>query len=56
MEVCFILIELEIIENHSSLLKLIEEATQRNSSHMVLVGDFNYPGIDWNNLTATSSN
>ena len=40
-------------DNHSSLLKLIEEATQRNSSHMVLVGDFNYPGIDWNNLTAT---
>ena len=40
-------------DNHSSLLKLIEEANQRNSSHMVLVGDFNYPGIDWNNLTAT---
>ena len=39
-------------DNHSSLL-LIEEATQRNSSHMVLVGDFNYPGIDWDNLTAT---
>ena len=40
-------------DNHSSLLKLIEEANQKNSSHMVLVGDFNYPGIDWNNLTAT---
>ena len=27
--------------------KFIAEATQRNNTHLIICGDFNYPCIDW---------
>ena len=39
--------------NNVQLLKLIEEASRKNPTHLMIVGDFNYPGIDWNRSTTT---
>ena len=35
------------IETTTQICEIITEAAQRNSSHLVICGDFNYPGIDW---------
>ena len=34
-------------ENHDKLRDLIHEAVSRKSSHLLLMGDFNYNDIDW---------
>ena len=36
--------------NNEKLYKFIEESSNRN---LVIMGDFNYPNIDWNNLHTT---
>ena len=33
--------------NNASLRKLLEEAADKGSTHMIILGDFNYPEIDW---------
>ena len=33
--------------NNDKLLNLIEQVTEGNSSHILLLGDFNYRNIDW---------
>ncbi len=35
-------------ENNSNLRALISEATNKGFSHILIMGDFNYPTIDWN--------
>ena len=35
------------IESTTKIYKVIAEATQRNNSHLIICGDFNYPCIDW---------
>ena len=35
------------IETTTKVSETITEAVQRNSSHLVICGDFNYPDIDW---------
>ena len=35
------------IESTTKICKVIAEATQRNNSHLIICGDFNYPCIDW---------
>ena len=39
----------ETIENTTKVCQLIVEAEQRNNSHLLICGDFNYPSIDWEN-------
>ena len=34
-------------EGNSRLRELISEATSKGHTHLLLMGDFNYPGIDW---------
>ena len=34
-------------ENHDKLRDLIHEAVSRKTSHLLLMGDFNYNDIDW---------
>ena len=40
-------------ENNRQLRSLIREACQNKSSHLLMVGDFNYPDIDWSSWTTT---
>ncbi len=35
-------------ENNDNLRSLISEATTKGYSHLLIMGDFNYPTIDWN--------
>ena len=37
--------------NNEQLRNLIKNANQDNPTHLMIVGDFNYPGIDWNSST-----
>ena len=37
----------ETIKTTSNICDVISEAVQRNSSHLLICGDFNYPKIDW---------
>ena len=43
-------------ENNNNLRSLIREAASKTYSHILLMGDFNYPNIDWNNWTTKSEN
>ena len=36
-----------IIESTARLCNVIVEAVDRNSTHLIICGDFNYPSIDW---------
>ena len=38
-----------IIETTTRVCEIIVEAMQRNNSHLLICGDFNYPLIDWEN-------
>jgi len=38
-------------ENNRRLHLLIKEATQVKNTHVLITGDFNYPGIDWETWT-----
>ena len=45
--------------NSINLREIMEEAAQVNKSHILILGDFNYPTIDWrqeNMLQARNSN
>ena len=44
------------IENNNNLRVLIREAVSKTYSHILLMGDFNYPDINWNNWTTKSEN
>ena len=33
--------------NHAHLREIIKEATDQNSSHLLIMGDFNYSDINW---------
>jgi exonuclease III len=37
-------------ENTDNLCKLLIEAQEKKPSHVLIVGDFNYPEIDWENV------
>ena len=43
-------------EENKKLRELINEAANLNHSSYILMGDFNYPSIDWNLLTAKNIN
>ena len=43
-------------DNNSNLRKLIREATAMSYSHILLMGDFNYPDINWKNWTSKTDN
>ena len=34
-------------ESTKNVCDIISEAVHRNNSHLLICGDFNYPGIDW---------
>jgi len=36
--------------NNVKLLKLLEEATQQPQRHIMILGDFNYPSIDYSKI------
>ena len=46
----------EAEENTNNLTSLIREAASKTYLHILLMGDFNYPNIDWNNWTTKSEN
>lgn len=37
-------------DNTDNLCKVLKEAHEKNSSHLIIVGDFNYPEIDCENV------
>ncbi|XP_076036825.1 uncharacterized protein LOC143022485 [Oratosquilla oratoria] len=39
------------VENNNNLLDLLQETSEVNVRHKVVVGDFNVPNIDWDDLT-----
>ena len=43
-------------ENNNNLRSLIREAASKTYLHILLMGDFNYPNIDWNNWTTKLEN
>lgn len=43
-------------DNNGDLLKLITEATNKQFSHVLLMGDINYPDIDWEAWNTNSDN
>ena len=43
-------------DNNMKLRVLIREAVSKTYSHVLLMGDFNYPDIDWSNWTTKSDN
>ena len=40
------------MEHHNQLRKLIQEASNKQFSHILIMGDFNYPNIDWENCNS----
>ena len=34
-------------ENNTSLRNLLKESTEKSFTHVLIMGDFNYPNIDW---------
>jgi hypothetical protein len=40
------------MEHHNQLRKLIQEASNKHFSHILIMGDFNYPNIDWENCNS----
>ena len=42
-------------ENNENSRKLLDESCKRKFTQYMLMGDFNYPGIDWGKYTAGSS-
>ena len=38
-------------QNSSDLLELIKETSSYNKNDLIIIGDFNYSGIDWDNWT-----
>jgi hypothetical protein len=40
------------MEHHNQLRKLIQEASNTHFSHILIMGDFNYPNIDWENCNS----
>ncbi|VDI00955.1 Hypothetical predicted protein [Mytilus galloprovincialis] len=48
--------EIALSNNNSNLLNLITEPTQKNFSHILLMGDINYPNIDWETHSCKSDN
>ena len=43
-------------DNNMKLRVLIREAVSKTYSHVLLIGDFNYPNIDWSKWTIKSDN
>ena len=43
-------------ENNKELINMIKARAQLNYSHIITVGDFNLPDINWKNLTTKSNN
>ena len=39
------------LENHRNLNRLISQASSMNFHHLVILGDFNFPEIDWSTWT-----
>lgn len=37
------------VHTTAKVCDILKKAAQRNTSHVVICGDFNYPGIDWEN-------
>jgi hypothetical protein len=42
-------------ENSDNLCSLISEATNKGYSHILIMGDFNYPDIDWEKFDFSDS-
>jgi len=40
---------------NSNMMAMISEAVGKKTSHVLIMGDFNFPGIDWNSLTSSAS-
>jgi hypothetical protein len=40
------------MEHHNQLRKLIQEASNKQFSHILIMGDFNYLNIDWENCNS----
>ena len=40
------------MEHHNQIRKLIQEASNKHFSHILIMGDFNYPNIDWENCNS----
>ena len=40
------------MEHHNQLRKLIQEASNKHFSHILIMGDFNYLNIDWENCNS----
>ena len=43
-------------ENNDQLCQLINRASNRGNSHVVILGDFNYPEVDWESWTSNKAN
>jgi hypothetical protein len=42
--------------DNDKLCSLISEATSKGYSHILIMGDFNYPDIDWENWNTKGNN
>ena len=45
-----------IPENNKNLNLLLKEIVNRKASHTLIMGDFNYPNINWENMAITHAN
>ena len=43
------------LENHRNLNRLISQASSMNFDHLVILGDFNFPEIDWSTWTVNKN-
>ena len=43
-------------ENNNNLRAMVREAASKSYSHILMMGDFNYPDINWKNWTTKSEN
>ena len=43
-------------DNDTHLMKLITEATHNCTSHLLIMGDFNFPDINWEDWSSTGGN
>jgi Reverse transcriptase (RNA-dependent DNA polymerase)/Endonuclease-reverse transcriptase len=43
------------VEHNDLFMRMISEAANRETTHLCIMGDFNYPGIDWETGTASGS-
>ena len=43
-------------ENNRNLRSIIDEANNKKCTHCIIMGDFNYPGIDWDTYSTKGEN